>query len=462
MIARSARLITIISLLLFAAVAGHAAIPMFPPANTVWVSAGGNLRAAKNAVTCNATTRTCIMVGPGRYYTNDLWKACLDWFYWPGATVSFTSDGNGDDAGIYDDRTSATPGTNTVAGYGSFEWHGGPEVNADYVSGAFVVSNSLSVVTLSGNSILCEEGGALQGARQGALLGLAGRMIANFGRIFDPNNAISYTAGVYWEGGEMDVTCPVIDMDNGYGVWAKEIATNTSANLWVKGYQIQCRSGVGLQIDTQAVSTNNAFRVWVDANELAGATGVVIVNGHTNFNRGTRSYVRCDKLDGTVSVNSGTLWINALGKWAARAGQFLNMNGGRLFATSPQYEDLQGSSVGVRRFDIQNGVSFFNGGWVRTADGMGFWIRGGTNRLVNMLVDTSAGSQSTNIPLTLQANGTILQNCTMIAPAGSTNFVHAALAQNLKIYGTVQSNKNTNNLVSILSGTLQVDADVTE
>lgn len=427
--------------------------------NIIWVQTNGNNATAErgredkpfadpSAAKAVAITGDLIWIRPGLYINNDILARNVN--YYVEGIISFTDDGSDTQAAIFDTRTITNPTTNIITGPGRYSFTRIDGVGStDYRSGVLVSSNDNNRITISGEEINLSEGVALQDGRIAGVLGLRGNIYSKFKRIHDDGVNASYTSAAYWENGEMYFDCEDVDMDNGYGVWAFEVTTNTVANLWIKSQRLRARAWNGIQVDAQATSTNNQFKVWLtEFGELSGGISPLIVNGPADYNRGSRVYIESGgKIDGPLGINSGTVWVSADKHSSGGSGNYLTMNGGRLFLFSQHYETL-GATAGSTGFDLNGGYANISGGQL-IHGGNPFKQRGGTNLIEGLTIDTSAAVNATNVPIQYMGGALTLKNVSLVASNNAANVINATTAQTLGIAGILNANKPIDSDITI-------------
>src|SRR5689334_5216224 len=113
-----------------------------PAAHVLYVNQVEGPFTTLGAAKAAAVSGDTIVVGPGTYIENDLLKDGVNWFFAPGAIVTYSSpalQANSNDIlyGIFDDRSSG-PVQCTIGGHGSFSANSRGYLN---LLGTLVVTN---------------------------------------------------------------------------------------------------------------------------------------------------------------------------------------------------------------------------------------------------------------------------------------------------------------------------------
>jgi hypothetical protein len=458
-------------------------------ARTVWVATNGNdstgLReridrpfattpAAKNAALAGDT----IVAFPGTYYNcTNLLKPGVNWSGWPGATLTHTNTtNNGPGWGIFDDRfTGAT--TSIISGDFNYIWsRGQPGTNAGgeaccyptNVMGGVVTTNHKTSLTFNFNQFQYATLGNpfpaaifIKNCRRAIIQGNSIDDIFYYTNFFvgldefaGPVYERSGGIGLYWESGETVFKVPLVSAGY-YSVYPLG-DSQTHSNLSVTGDHYLGK--IYIQGDA-AVPAD--WRTWFDVKQVEVTTNNTAGSLRTAITilGGGRHYFECLKilgLDTGLNMSAGEVWLNV--QKLSAGGRYLQVNGGTLHATVDDWEDL-GLTEGI----LVNGTGNLQlkyGGRMVVTNGVGLnFDIGATGRVANMVIDTSQTSSTNNPPVFLRTNGLILANCTLVAPA-TANSIMATNARSVRLHGHIMANKNTNALVSILSGTFEVDTDV--
>jgi hypothetical protein len=460
----------------------------FQLAATLWVSSAGNdaiaLRgridrpfATPTAAKAAATNGDTISVLPGTYHnSSNLLKAGVNWFGWPGATLTFTNTtNNGPGWGIFDDRWSGAV-TSVVSGAFDLLWCSGlPGTNA--LGGACCYPTNVLAAVVNTNpatklSMQCESikyislgtshaaiwsingNGAFFRAREILDLFNATNFFVGLDDISDPVYEQSQGIGFYWESGETYLNSGVVS-GRQYSFYAKANA-DAHSNLW-----ITCDHAIGLYY-IDGTSAPADWRTWADIKELETQTNSAGGNTWTVLGGG-KHYLTVLKIHSpivtAVNILGGETWLNC--QKISSATRFINLIGGTLHATIMDWEDL-GVVEGIL---VKSGgnLQLKAGGRMVVLNGVGLdYDIGATGRVANFTIDTKTTSSTNNPCVLLKTNGLILANCVLVSSA-TANGIMATSAKSIRLHGHNMSNKPTfatNTQVSVLSGTLEGDADV--
>lgn len=401
--------------------------------NTLWVDAvnGSDISGRRGTASSafrtigqaktNAVAGDTIFVLSGNYTNNNLLKAGVNYFFFPGARVWWADAGSGAGYGFFDDRaTGAT--TNTIGGQGEFQFDSPGNVN---VVGAVVTTNRLTNLKLSAYRIGLRD---LLGAS--AVSGCIAVKNCQFvsvvvDELYDQDFALldSYSSGIYWEAGETHITANRIKMDDGYTIWAKEVASGTTNGLWVTANQIWQAGAVGGTASIEIDALTDPFRVWIDAKEITCESGAAFRQAG-----GGRVYVRAEKMNSLnqfpVQLAGGNLWLDAQ-KLTGKG--WIQVSGGFLWGQVGHFEDLGGTSSGIV---LTGGTNYFRGGNAIMTNGPCVKWGGGVTRLEGMVLttvtNTAATGRATNASVMLYGTNSAtanltLNNCTL--NSGGTNSI---------------------------------------
>jgi hypothetical protein len=432
------------------------------------------LGAAKAAAQSGDT----IVVGPGTYVENDLLKDGVNWFFAPGAIVTYTSpalQANSNDIlyGIFDDRSSG-PVQCTIGGHGSFSAYSRGYLN---LLGTLVVTNANSQITFTGREIgfaSYHDNAPGTGSRAAVYVKNAVRVDVNCDRIygargttyetglFDEGDPIAWNdfgSGIYWELGDLYVHCGSIDKISSYGAWGNQPRGNTTpANFWLNADFIENHIYMDGGSDAVGhVGTYN-WRSWIVAKE--------ILEGIAYFDYG-RHYLTVQKINlqsAPMSFNGATqVWMTAQKMTNTLAGGWMQLqagNGGSpvLYADVAQFEDIQGvfNLAGILIADASE--VHLRGSNLKAGSGPAVLHFGGKTRIQGMTIDTSTTNKPNNHAITVAGPGLILDNCILLAPA-LANSINATAPQTVTCYG-VRANRAKHGSISVNVDPLSVDPNV--
>lgn len=463
--------------------------------NTLTVDAvnGNNSTATRtngiHFLTCTAAKAAAvsgdtIVVLPGAYMERDLLKNGVSWFFYPGATVSYTDPGIGTGYGIFDDRSSGAC-TCTIGGYGVFTLGettiaigaGNPNI-----LGCVTVTNALSNISIKARKIQASSFNQTTYfwavySKNGVLLEVEADDIGdqNFGTTtLDPADGVtvltSVGSGIYWEIGEMRVTANRIRSSQ-YGVWCHEPAGVNTANFWLTVDYLE--SSLSAAFYTDCHSTN--YRTWVSLKEALSATDGSLTGGWNYISNGSGSggkhYVFAQKISSSAGIgfaaSTGSVWakiekISAAGAGGAAIVDFGPSGPGGVgnaivYMDVDHIEDLGGNAA-----DIQNAsanVVYIHGATLSTLNSPGVIHNGGTTDLTAIRIDTTATNAAGNYGALVSASGLRLRQCLLIQPALAES-IHSAGAQTVAVYGVASNRAKSSNITLSPNAGLTVDSAV--
>lgn len=414
-----------------------------------------------------------IVVGPGNYIANDLLKPGVNWFFLPGAVVSWTEPGTGTGYGIFDDRSSGAC-TCSIGGHGVFNltcttiaFQAG---NANF-RGILTVTNVASSINFSANRLGLStfNGDGPHGAfaiyvtncalvTANILEGIIGPTVGT--TVLDPGDGVTVlhdtSGGIYWELGRLQVTVPQIYTDTSYPIWANEPAGAHTADASIIAERIESIGQNATAIYVSAQSAN--YRLWVTAMIISATGGsAAVINNLDATGNGTgqeKLYVTAQKIYGTTGCGlDGQNWITTE-KMGAGSSKFVQCTSGLCFLNVQQYED-GGVGFGI----VNNGSDLsISGGIMKILNGIGLQHAGGSTRAMGLLVNTINTNNAANHAVKLAGAGCILDRCTLVAPA-LANSINSAAAQTVKCYA-VKANIAKHANVTVQVDALTVDANV--
>ena len=317
------------------------------------------LAAAKTAASSGDT----ITVRPGSYSGTNLLKDGVNWYFYPGGTVTQTSG-----SGIFDDTSSGANGsvTSVIGGSGRFISNAyviksnapasNITLNADFIGGSnqFLVKHSgTGTITINANQLYSATGPVIWW-----LYG-SGDMVVNAHVIQGVKTAI-YCSGTASGGGQLYVRSDLI----------KE----TSAALSSEFGAISV-SGTN-QLDS---------RVWVYASQIESVNNAAV---HVKSNK---LYVTAQKIFGPITNDGGELWVmNAkLSPLAGQSSIGVNLTAGTSYITSNQIEDSTTSTADL--IYVSGGTHYVGGlAATRVNNGNGVSVSGGYLTLTGLSIKTLA------------------------------------------------------------------------
>lgn len=409
------------------------------------------LTAAKTAATSGDT----IFVGPGTYAERNLLKNGVNWYFYPGATVDITTTspaqtGANDTmaAAIFDDSVRGANGAVvcSINGFGVFSRN---ELTLSGQEATVFIRNPASNVSINCKSII----GA--GEIYWTIWGDGGRCTINCETIIGAVN------GVFWSNGDLFInaveitsnfTGPTILTNTLYGGGGNRWLTG---GLWIKAQRLT-NTNTGSVINTIG---NASARVWIEAQKIEGTGGPVVTIS------GNKVYIKAEKIECTgdgqvveIAATGAGLWLEAQKVEGGGDGiplYLIDSNSANIKIQSlvagvgaPAAIEIDGGSAVVEVQELTTA----------SASTKGLYHTAGNLRLLNTKIDASLSSSSN--PIVIADAGLVLQNCVLIAEAGRDS-ITASGAQDVKVYGTSVTNKAKHVNITVLIGTLTVNADVT-
>lgn len=411
--------------------------------------------AAKNA----ASAGDVILVRRGIYTTNDLWKAGVTYYFEPGAVLEFTDPGSGTARGLFDDR--ADPGTtNIVTGYGTFRHFQGNFSGS--LKGAFVVTNSLSRLYVTGRRVEFDSGPT------DATAVFALEDGTNYVR-FDEVESLGISAvgnsGIFFRNG-----LSVVDVDYmmafSYCLYAKEI-TNSTGNIFYSGKHWK-----------QHPSASAQSAIFVEPNHTGTANTNFLVVGHLD---------KLESIQGNVVAYAGRVYLtvdesisqglNVLHEFSYACEYHLNaqkcigspgpglgrslwqmpLHTGRAFIRVEEWQHRD-STDPIMVLDGTGTVNL-DGQYMQTVNSKGIQINSnGVYRIKNYRIDTSPTDDANNNPIYLSANAAnvFLENVTLQAPPLATSIRGT---NTIAIAGTLQVNTAPDTNMKFSSGGLMINGN---
>lgn len=459
---------------------------------TLCVGSGCEYRTITQAK-LRAQSGDLIVVYPGTYTENDLLKNGVNYFFHPGATVSYTDPGSGAGYGIFDDRSSGAC-VCTIGGHGNFLWSTGVRgydsffnpfpPNGTNFKGLFVMTNAGSDITFHGHRLTIEYMTNLSNPDFGALYLTNGKAriivdaiedtyFSNF-VVLDPAGwavtVLSTANGIFWTKGEHAIRVNHRIQAAEYCIWPTlETGDVSTSNLWVQAGLLENNSSLSTIYYSTSIATNsnNNWRTWIQAHEIRGASSSFAA---VTCNVGGKHYLVAEKIGCTttgdaVQYNSaattpGEMWVSAqklspgAGAYCVRTAQAAST--GTLYLNVLHYEAQAGGIYN------QTGATMIvaMGGFIKSANGFGIKHTAGSakTRCKGMHVDTTPTNAAGNRPIDVSAAGLILDGCTLVAPALAESMGNGTAT--VKVYNAMFANSAKNATVTIQVGTLTVDANV--
>lgn len=441
-------------------------------ARTLWVATNGSdaygLRgtlafpfATPGAAVSNAFSGDTIHVLRGNYVGNDLLKNGVNWFFDPGVLLAYTNTTS--NRGIFDDYNGAA----TCSIRGSLQLVHCPNTNL-VVSGAVLITNAQSRIHFEADSIRFGQtnaGGVVYAAihvkncktNYFKVNELYDFEIGNtnFNDGFDQFHADSFAAGLYWEIGEVHADIQRIDTDAYYAVYGAQ-AGGASANLYLNGdrwisHNLNC---------IYFAAVNDGYKGWFRSHEILAGTGTV--QNALSAVGPAKWYVNAEKIHGSPCINNqgATMWVTAQ-KFSTEQTPFLNgswvqsVNTNNMYLTVQHYESV--GNVGDGFLLEGSGQNYFFGGIAKKTNASGTMMTHAAGYTLLQGLTLSATNQTAGLIFVrsnhLTLNGSILLSKT------DTNTIVATSPQTVRVYNT-HANRTTNNQISVIAGSLTVDADV--
>jgi hypothetical protein len=451
------------------------------------------LTQAKNA----AQSGDCIIVQPGTYAENKLLKNGVNWFFMPGAIVSYDVTSptiaafvNGsastiaDDNvttvyGIFDDRASGAC-TCTIGGQGSFFV---TNRGFNLLKGTLVVTNVASRISFTGKEIGFEfyrdpATENLPGSRAAVFVsngvrvdvtaeriyGLRGTTF-DTGKLDDVSSPIIWApngSGVYWQLADLYVKTNNIEKISAYAVWGDQPAgNNTAAGLYIDSDVIENHMYFDGGATAGGLTGTYNWKTWIVAKEIR--------EGMSYFDYG-KHYLTAQKIDCPTAyiVIQGAcqLWLNLQKLTNSGASGWLSMDLGSPSGTGTPtvHADilhLESTSVfGSAGVIVNAGELHLRGAYMKADQNAlpAVLHAGGSTRLVGFTIHNATNNNAGNNPVKVAGAGLILDGCNLIAPALADSVISAA-AQTIKAY-SCKTNKAKNVNITVQVDALTVDANV--
>lgn len=416
-----------------------------------------------------------VWMRPGNYTNNNLLKNGVNYFISEGARIVWKDTGTGTNAsrGIFDDRHITGGSTNTIWGYGDFQWRSGQDNVANDPRGLLVITQANSYVFFKARRCDASYTNSIANPNVTGLAGVihvrnAHRVYVEVEEVLDTfvsyldgppeeETAIaSSISGVYWALG--DLHCRIRrNSTSSYGIWGDEpfgSGNNTNA-MWYEGDLITGFPGMYVNCH----SPN--YKTWTSVREMTSWTAY----------NGGRHYLNAQKLNREIAVSGHSeSWVtvqkmsqSAASAWITVGADLLDTNNPVLHADIMQFEQVAGAAMpqGIRMAG--------DGSMLRLRGGIGVitnapWLEhfGGTVELRNTTLITK-GTATNAWPVYLHGTngGVVLADSVLVATPSTAHSIYASNAQTMKIYGHATANTNEAPLVTIQTGAFTVNGNVT-
>ena len=446
------------------------------------------------AARTDASSGDTILVMPGNYTGSALFKDGVNWHFMPGTSVVGTvADPNGSatEYGIFDDRASGAV-TCRITGRAVFTYTSGSATGTPNttIRAGIYIQNASSDVRIQCEAIKIDSG-------------------------LDPDEAaglgiVSSIWGLRQDDGNVVLECDSIeDVTFGSTTLYGGGLCFRWGRLSGKVHRIRCNV-FPIVCNQVAVPSGIAHcDLIVGSCENYNDFGVFNVMGGTT--QDFRVSLRCGQMftensanpgDGLVVQGGGNIIFDCLSYTTPGAGSACVINDGNSnnvpvvtvdigFVQNKEYVFLLGISGGTGSGPIVIGncnqlrsvttatlhggaVGVFQASTVAVISGnlwKGFTgsqaivnFNGGNVRIKGATIDNSSNSSATSYCVNLNnANGLILEDCTLIAHASNNSSIHTAAAATVKLYNNTYTNKAKAAGVTVQAGlgTLVVDAAVT-
>lgn len=431
--------------------------------NAVYVSAGGNLTAAKNAAVAGGT----IFVGPGTYYNcSNLLKSGVNWIG-NNSWLTFTNRSNDLGWGIFDDRFSGAT-TSSITGFNYIYAPSLPYTNASFspccvnnaALAAIVVSNRLTSLTVKGGKLIYYAANPHNQGVGGVWMSEGSNYLA-FDAILDGFYGTNYSlgiddldteitvssigTGVYWEDGFLSSKVSVLSGEL-YSIYAHGI---TNGDM----YHVSDLIHGTVYMNTESNKPN--YKLWVTAGEIRNSASAS--KSAITMLGGGKLYVTAQKLSssGTIryTINIGGVdgyaWINAMkitgaGGWVRSSG-FTTTD-----ITCQQYEDAGGTTTGFHadenaKLNVYGGRAMMTNALIASTQSNA-WMR------LTGVDFNNTNATGTNAAIAVKNDRLILAGGSILGPTWS---LLATQSVGVNVYGTVFNKPTTN--VTIRVGPSTVD-----
>jgi len=181
-------------------------------------------------------------------------------------------------------------------------------------------------------------------------------------------------------------------------------------------------------------STHAEAKIWVICPLVEGTTGAIRTTGGKLYVTAQKLSAGSGSLNQVVNCGGGETWITAQKLTETDGGDEASVvvSGGVLWLDLLEYQDESGSASAAVR--IEGGTLNLRGARVVLTAGSGLEISGGTARLTNCVIDTSANGSGN--PVVVSGGTLTLADCALKAASGRYA-VHADSPVTLVIEGTL-------------------------
>lgn len=386
------------------------------------------ITAAKAAVTSGQV----IVVTDGIYNENDLAKNGVNYYFYPGAGITYTGTST---FGIFDDYAGAVSmkiggeGIFTLSGTGSY---GGSSI------GTITINNSGSDVNAIGRVFMTTVSGASPGS---------GAIVANNGKVrvhaFTVSNTATggSSAAIWWNQGECHIEADNITAGR-YVAYTNALAQSTpNQALWITAHYIQ---GQFFQLQGDATA-----QIWINAQEIdlssntGQAVGVALA--------GPKIYLEAEKVIcasaspfynrySVGAIGGMNAWLHVMKLTQNGAGVGLVVSGASVVATIDEFQD--GGTMEAAFACVAGGTHDLTFSKITTASGnttaYGIYHSGGGTVRVHQGTIDATNATSGN-PINVLSNGLSLGNVTLTA-SGSRDSITAGSAFTVQRAGTIMAN----------------------
>lgn len=358
------------------------------------------LSGAKGAASSGDT----IFAGPGTYTSGvNIAKNGVNWDI--RGNLTYTGSAG---FGFFDDSATGANGT-VISDIRALDLTNNSTYSGTAIGGIVYAVNSGSTIRLTARDITFPD------------VNTSGAAIVNSGGNVDITaRTINAAAGLGWYNGDMKVRASLINGTNaGFAAIGASVNVITpTGKMWVTADQI---TGLGQGIIANEIDTTPTSQEWIDCKELNCANDPIYISGtkfYGRFEKITLSALATSTGSGypaaAIGVQGGKNWISV----QKVQGYILQNLGGELHLLCSDWEDANGGtdySIRVTA-DIAAGSTFIEGGTFKAVTANGALLSGGTLRLHNVTLDTSAVAAAN--PITVTGGTLILDHCTLVSHSG--------------------------------------------
>lgn len=413
--------------------------------------------AAVNAATSGDLVRTLPKGSAYNVGTNNILKAGLNYDF-VFAPVIWTNTFNADSAsyqGLFDDRKTG-PTTNWIRG-SLFTYWASP---SKLLKGMLVVTNPLTEIHFIADRVEGSSEVSALPAQQTAvdnafIHNKGGKVFLHIGEIEDIGR---YTwglddledtvltnapaiSGIYWEQGTTYAHVDSLRVFNGYALWGHEPTNQSISEFHYEGGLVEMRSNgvAAIYMDSSITVASPNFKSWWSINEAKSPGFCISLIGLNKF-----YFERAGKVTGNPALLSSSIVWGNIQKLSGNP-QALSIQGGEHHLTIQHFENS--SALAPDPFmDFNGGDNHIIGGRAKISSGNMALVRGGTNLLQGLILDTT-GAGNAGYPINVVTNNLTLQDVTLIS--GSTNSIFATNAQTVTVNGLLTTVSNINANVTV-------------